>query len=340
MKREITQSITWLVSIIIPVYNAEKYLSKCLDSVINQTYSNLEIILVDDGSTDRSGIIYDEYAGSDKRIKVIHNTNSGVSNARNTGIRICKGDYVAFIDSDDYVDKIYISSLLEPLMKDDYDIVFCSFLDLYAESNKKTYHLLSDGELSNLTGNFYEDYHAFKEILFYPVLKLYKIDVIRDNNICFPEDFTDGEDQIFNFSYYENVKNYKYINQALYIYCHRSVTSLSSQKTFPSYYSNLEKLKREKAFYKKHNIACCESLLINNAMMLMRRFSIINSVLDYSGFKQRIKAISQVVWEELENIENLSCKYKIVRGCCENNIYFPFYFYCLIRYLKDSLMMS
>lgn len=92
-----------LISVIIPVYNVEPYLKKCLDSVVAQTYKEIEIILVDDGSTDGSGLICDEYAARDKRIKVIHKQNGGLSDARNVGLERCGGRYVTFIDSDDYV---------------------------------------------------------------------------------------------------------------------------------------------------------------------------------------------------------------------------------------------
>ena len=93
-----------LVSIIVPVYNVEKYIKKCVDSLITQTYSNLEIILVNDGSPDNSGKICDEYAQSDSRIKVIHKANGGLSDARNTGIDIAEGQYIFFLDSDDWID--------------------------------------------------------------------------------------------------------------------------------------------------------------------------------------------------------------------------------------------
>lgn len=105
-----------LVSVIIPVYNVEKYLPKCLDTVINQTYKNLEIILVDDGSPDNSGKICDEYAGKDSRIKVIHKENGGLSDARNAGIEVAKGKYITFIDSDDYVDDDYVAYLYDMLL--------------------------------------------------------------------------------------------------------------------------------------------------------------------------------------------------------------------------------
>lgn len=94
-----------LISIIVPVYNVEQYLSRCVDSLVNQTYHNIEIILVDDGSPDRSGEICDEYAKKDKRVKVIHQSNGGLSDARNTALDIAKGDYLMFVDSDDWIEK-------------------------------------------------------------------------------------------------------------------------------------------------------------------------------------------------------------------------------------------
>lgn len=93
-----------LISIIVPVYNVESYLEQCIDSILAQSYKNLEIILVDDGSTDRSGDICDRYAEKDSRIHVVHKANGGLSSARNAGLKICHGDYLGFVDSDDYID--------------------------------------------------------------------------------------------------------------------------------------------------------------------------------------------------------------------------------------------
>ena len=92
-----------LISVIVPVYNVESYLEKCIDSIIHQTYKNLEIILVDDGSTDNSGKICDVYKEKDSRIKVIHKQNRGLSSARNCGLEIAKGEYIGFVDGDDYI---------------------------------------------------------------------------------------------------------------------------------------------------------------------------------------------------------------------------------------------
>ena len=105
-----------MLSIIVPVYNVEKYIGKCIESIVNQTYKDLEIILVDDGSTDNSGKICDEWARKDKRIKVIHKKNGGLSDARNAGLDICTGDYIGFVDSDDYIELNMYEDLLIQMM--------------------------------------------------------------------------------------------------------------------------------------------------------------------------------------------------------------------------------
>ena len=104
-----------LISVIVPIYNVERYLKACVDSIVNQTYSNLEIILVDDGSPDKCPEICDEYAKRDKRIKVIHQENGGLSAARNAGINVVRGEFLTFIDSDDFVSKNYVELLYDGL---------------------------------------------------------------------------------------------------------------------------------------------------------------------------------------------------------------------------------
>lgn len=118
-----------LISVIVPVYNVEKYLQKCVDSIINQTYNEMEIILVDDGSTDSSGKICDQYKNKDERIIVIHKKNGGLSSARNSGLDIMKGKYVYFVDSDDFVHKEMLENMYEVINNNQFDIVCCNGRD-------------------------------------------------------------------------------------------------------------------------------------------------------------------------------------------------------------------
>lgn len=115
------------ISIIIPVYNKENLISRCVDSVINQTYKELEIIIVDDGSTDRSGIICEEYSKKDNRIRVIHKKNGGLSSARNAGLKIATGDYIGFVDSDDWISVDFFEYLLNLLVRYNADISICDY---------------------------------------------------------------------------------------------------------------------------------------------------------------------------------------------------------------------
>ncbi len=121
------------ISVIIPVYNVEQYIEECLDSLLNQTYKNLEIICIDDGSTDRSGWICDQYVKKDSRIKVIHQKNSGAGAARNKGLDIASGDYIAFVDSDDYIEKNMYEELYNALIFNNAQIAGCETISLFQD---------------------------------------------------------------------------------------------------------------------------------------------------------------------------------------------------------------
>ena len=119
-----------LVSVIVPVYRAEKYLERCILSIVGQTFRNIEIILVDDGSTDSSGSICDEYAARDNRIRVIHKSNGGLSDARNAGLEICRGEYIGFVDSDDYIELDMYEVLYKFAIVHRLDVCMCSSADV------------------------------------------------------------------------------------------------------------------------------------------------------------------------------------------------------------------
>ena len=120
------------VSVIVPVFKVADYLDRCISSLVNQSYSNIEIILIDDGSHDDCALMCDEWAEKDARITVIHKLNGGLSDARNYGMRIICGDYVSFIDSDDYISENFIEVLLSTALKNDSDIVECDFIKFFA----------------------------------------------------------------------------------------------------------------------------------------------------------------------------------------------------------------
>ena len=121
------------LSIIIPVYNTEKYLHRCVDSVLQQNMSDYELILVDDGSTDGSGKICDEYKEKDSRVKVIHTQNQGVSKARNTGLELSSGEYIGFVDADDYIDADMYEKLIEASIDSNADVCCCGYLQELSE---------------------------------------------------------------------------------------------------------------------------------------------------------------------------------------------------------------
>ena len=128
--------MTPLISVIVPVYNVEEYLDRCVESIVNQTYQNLEIILVDDGSTDSSGKKCDKWANKDNRIVVIHKKNGGQSSARNQALKIAKGDLIGFVDSDDYIDSTMYEKLIDCLNNNNCDIVECTKIDFDNQTPK------------------------------------------------------------------------------------------------------------------------------------------------------------------------------------------------------------
>ena len=221
-----------MISIIIPVYNVEKYLDQCLDSVLNQSYADFECILVNDGSTDNSGNICDKWARKDNRFKVIHQKNQGVSCARNNGIDNANGKYIVFIDSDDWVDKNY----LELLMNNDSDYVVSGVV---VESNGIVFNQnipLQNVEIEFVQDKIVDITQLFKKHLFFgPVFKRYNSSIIKNNKIYFNENFSYGEDLLFNFEYLKYVNKIRTISQATYHYRRYENTTLST-KFEPNYW--------------------------------------------------------------------------------------------------------
>lgn len=207
------------VSIIIPIYNTEKYLEACLDSVKNQTYKNLEIILVDDGSTDNSAKIIDDYAKKDKHIKVIHQKNAGQSAARNQGLKKVTGSFISFIDADDEIDPNFISKLLAPF-DDKTALTVCGmhYKRLKTHSAEDVYINPLRARKKNESLKAYILYLlAVDGRMYSSVNKLYRADIAK--SLTFDESLNFAEDTQFVLKYLkESQKNIKFVLEPLYIY--------------------------------------------------------------------------------------------------------------------------
>lgn len=227
-----------LISVIIPVYNVEEYLRECVDSVINQTYKNIEILLIDDGSTDSSGRICDEYAAKDERIRVIHQENAGPSKTRNTGLDNAGGKFIYFVDSDDYIESNTLELLVNTAEANGADLVFFdahSFSDDGADIRQG---YVVNGTYESGTGydvltalHKNKDYHCSVVLLFI------NLALLNSNGIRFLESAYCSEDMLFTYKVFCSSKKTAQCKNTLYHRRYRAnsiVTSKKSERHFRS----------------------------------------------------------------------------------------------------------
>ncbi len=245
-------SMSFVVSIIIPVYNVSPYLEVCLQSVADQTFKEWECILVDDGSTDGSGVICDNWLEKDQRYKVIHQANRGVSAARNTGISAAIGEYVVFIDADDWVEETYLSDLLEKA-EDSMDLVLSGIVQERTDGNSRICPP-RDIIIQFSTGTQSSDWVEYINLLYGPTAILYRNSIIKDNNLLFPEQQSLGEDMIFNLSYLEQASNALIIPKANYHYRIQDGNSLSTMYRYNRFEIEYDLWKRRKSLFDKKGI--------------------------------------------------------------------------------------
>lgn len=221
------------VSVIIPVYNCELYIEKCLDSIINQTLKDLEIICIDDGSTDDSLKILNRYANNDKRIKVISIENHGQGFARNIGLNEAKGEFISFVDADDWMELDAYDILYDQIKKNDLDILFFKAINYInssgslVETDLYNYQCFIDNFEGQIFSNKDTEDFLF-EITVYPGAKLYKNQFIQENNILYPEGII-FEDNYFFYKAYLNAERMSFINKCL---CYRRRHDSSTTQTF------------------------------------------------------------------------------------------------------------
>lgn len=233
------------ISIIVPVYNAENYLRRCIDSILEQTYTNFELLLINDGSTDGSAKILEEVKESDSRIRVVHKKNEGVSATRNLGLKLATGDYITFIDSDDFVDKLYLEVLYKSLTENDADIASGNFASFNEErqaflffTTDETYFekVYSPQEWLNQENN--PRHNLFLTVIFTP-FKLYKRELWE--NIEYPVGRVREDDAIIH-KLYLRCQRISFVNSAIYFYSQHedSLSKTVMQKDIATMISNAE----------------------------------------------------------------------------------------------------
>ena len=219
------------ISILMPVYNAEKYLNETIDTIKNQSFSNWELIIVDDGSIDNSKEICTKLMNDDKRIKYIFQENLGVSHTRNVALENAQGKYIVFVDSDDLIHEDYLKILINSIEKNNSDISVCNFIER---------KISNTGKVEDITREFYpKEVMEMSEMKDYimdfgnsgllnPLWnKIYKREIIENNNITFDEKVETGEDFIFNLQYFRKVKKISFIKDSLYYYIRRNNNSIT-----------------------------------------------------------------------------------------------------------------
>lgn len=230
MEKESPEMI--LVSVIVPVYNAGKYLPACLDSIINQHLQEIEIIVVDDGSTDDSGQIADRYAAKDSRIRVIHQENAHLSAARNAGMQVAKGEYIAFIDSDDWIESDMFSSMYEVALREEADVVISGVTVEFTKENRVHLDKIGEEYTERDQMNFYSLFVQLSELcLFnYACNKLYRTRILKDRMLIF-EIEAPFEDISFNLQVLKEIGTVSIIPGTYYHYIRRGeITILSSYR--------------------------------------------------------------------------------------------------------------
>ena len=221
-----------IISIIIPIYNVQKLLDRCIESVVCQTYSNLEIILVDDGSSDNSYHVCESYGQKDERIKILKQVNSGASSARNKGLAVAVGEYVCFIDSDDYVEKEYLSSFLVPGLYMNESLLVIQDIRCIAGTSSFLLSYVRSG--TGIADAFYGG-----QIIQYgfPVGKLFNRRIIQENSLSFNVNIHYSEDMVFLLSYINCIEEVYFTCSSCYNYMIDNVGSLS--KKYQAYESEI-----------------------------------------------------------------------------------------------------
>lgn len=237
-----------LISIIIPVYNAEKYLCKCLDSIIKQTFTDFEVLLIDDGSTDNSGEICDYYAKLDNRITVFHKTNEGVSSARNMGLNNAVGEWITFVDADDWLDVNIYNKLYYEAVVSNADIVLCDFYFYYNENNLILYNTISTNKgKDDIMRDYIISFTSLCNMLVHR--SLYDKTYLR-----IPQNLTVCEDFWLSVQLFYYAKKISSVHIPLYYYNRENVNSILNNHNKTKFLSEINAYLDIVSFFEKKNV--------------------------------------------------------------------------------------
>lgn len=333
-----------MVSVIVPVYNSEKYLSRCIESILNQTYDNIELILINDGSNDQSGKICDQYANKYNHIIVIHKKNSGVSDSRNEGIKISSGEYLQFVDSDDYIDENMIELLIRAIKQDDSDLIICGYkrkgsIMGITEISFNQSRTFSYNQFIKIFDNLY-----LKYLINPPWNKLYKAKIIKDNRIYFDSYFDLGEDLLFNIEVIKKSNIFSIDSSCPYCYIQYQGNSSLATKGRADIYI-IQKLLYEKVItlysnplkystqIKKVQMEYARTIAISVALHIATQ-SELKKINTYLEIMKTIRK-DEVVNKLINSLELQSKQEKIIALFFYNNMYI-----CIWIYAKTKLFIK
>lgn len=288
------------VSIIVPVYNAEKYIERCIKSLIGQTYKNIEIILINDGSEDKSLNILRNFENIDKRITLINQENSGPSKARNLGIKKSTGDYIAFIDADDYVELNYIEKMIKQSNCFKSDMIVCNYKEVRKEGEipSNIFTFINNGEAYDCDINCIGEVLCGRGGLVWG--KLLKSSIIKENKIRFDENISMCEDLLFTLEFIKNTKVVSKIDDYLYIhnkYNDESITAKYNKELFNEQIKVQRKLEQF-VYGNNFNNSYIENLLYERLKGIMW-FSIYKEIINNDDFKFKLNNINQIIKNEM-----------------------------------------
>ena len=263
------------VSVVIPVYNVEKYIDDCVKTVCAQTLKEIEIILVDDGSTDNGAAVCEQWVQKDARVRLIRQPNQGVSVARNKGIETARGEWIAFIDSDDWIDEGYLEVLYETAVKNQADVGLCGFYYDYPDQMVARWHFekdmlfkgrdeVSQIQIQILAKNMSRVKNNSGDIVGAPWCKLFNTRFLRDNELRFIPGLRRSQDVVFNLYSFEKAQTVAYVNKQLYHYRQNqeSICRTFSKKILSDVDNYLREMKKFIGIYHKEDVIFKEAFKV------------------------------------------------------------------------------